>query len=188
MYHNLFSISFTPHYYRYYYTTTWYTTTFPSLNTFLLFRIESPATLGRKCWAFAYLKQQWTVRLQQKIQTKLNNTLNHFSTTYHNAIELREILAYFGRYYLSFLPTFDTHFCLQYRLLYVKYFRLTMPLCTHVMANCFVNASYMPLTRNGTCINKINAFYTGFQWENGVRNNMIHYVFPKYNQTLEVRN
>ena len=34
-----------------------------------------------------------------------------------------KILAYFERYYISFWPKFDTHFCFQYRLLYVKYFR-----------------------------------------------------------------
>jgi hypothetical protein len=34
----------------------------------------------------------------------------------------KKFLAYFGRYYLLFLPTFDTHFCFKYRLLYVKYF------------------------------------------------------------------
>ena len=37
----------------------------------------------------------------------------------------KKFLAYFGRYYLLFLPTFDTHFCFKYRLLYVKYFQDT---------------------------------------------------------------
>ena len=31
-------------------------------------------------------------------------------------------LAYFGRYFFSLWPTFDTHLFFQYRLLYVKYF------------------------------------------------------------------
>ena len=42
-----------------------------------------------------------------------------------------------------------------------------MHLCDAVMANCFVNASYNPALRNGTCSHLIGQFFVGFQWENG---------------------
>ena len=66
----------------------------------------------------------------------------------------------------------------------------TMPLCERVMANCFVNASYDPSTRNGTCPDKVGAFYVGWQWENGgggrepnAPRPEIGYPFPVYSQT-----
>jgi len=34
-------------------------------------------------------------------------------------------------------------------------------------ARCFVNASYGPGVRNGTCPGKVAAFFVGYQWENG---------------------
>ena len=48
---------------------------------------------------------------------------------------------------------------------------LTMGLCEKVMANCFVNASYDPVARNGTCPGQIDEFFVGYQWENGGGNN-----------------
>ena len=66
----------------------------------------------------------------------------------------------------------------------------TMPLCDRVMANCFVNASYDPSARNGTCPDQVGAFYVGWQWENGgggrepnAPRPEIPYPFPVYSQT-----
>ena len=80
-------------------------------------RIESPATLGRKCWAFAYLAQIWPP-LQPSLRIAMSRAdmnLDSFIHAFEGAI-------------------------LQ-----------TMPLCGEVMANCFVNQTYDPTTRNGTC-------------------------------------
>jgi hypothetical protein len=96
-------------------------------------RIESPATLGRKCWAFAYLAQIWT-KLKPALKTALTGSglsLENFITAYDDALPL------------------------------------TMGLCEKVMANCFINASYDPAQRNGTCPGPVGEFYAGFQWENG---------------------
>ena len=78
-------------------------------------RIEAPDTLGRKCWAFAYLSQTW------RPVPWLN--LTAFSHNYTQSV------------------------------------RVTMSLCEKVMANCFVNASYGPARRNGTCPGKIFEFH-----------------------------
>lgn len=91
-------------------------------------RIESPATLGRKCWAFAYLKQIWNP-LKIQIQQVFANTglsLDKFTNAYDNAV-----------------PE-------------------TMTLCSRVMANCFINASFDP-SRNGTCSDSVGQFFVGFQ-------------------------
>ena len=48
----------------------------------------------------------------------------------------------------------------------------SMDLCNKVMANCFVNATYDPELRNGTCPSAIDEFYVGFIWENSNNNAM----------------
>ena len=67
---------------------------------------------------------------------------------------------------------------------------LTMGLCNKVAANCFLNATYNPELRNGTCSNATDQFFIGFQWENG--NNDVQprgdslpwpVAFPKYGRT-----
>ena len=74
----------------------------------------------------------------------------------------------------------------------------TMVLCREVTANCFVNATYDPAARNGTCTEQIDEFYTGFIWENGNsngicpvgncgRNDSVVFPFPRYTQTDEWR-
>lgn len=88
-----------------------------------------------------------------------------------------------------------------------------MNLCDKVMANCFVNASYNPAKRNGTCTGLVGEFYVGFQWENGAstkshhaatlgeqsigvamldddveqRNDSVIYPFPRYSQDGKFR-
>jgi hypothetical protein len=119
-------------------------------------RIESPATLGRKCWAFAYLTQVWEA-LKPAIERSMSRAgldMGNFTKAYDGAIPL------------------------------------TMDLCDKVMANCFVNATYAPAKRNGTCPNKAKQFYVGFQWENGNnnvqwRNDSMGFPFPQYDQTKE---
>lgn len=121
-------------------------------------RIESPATLGRKCWAFAYLAQIWPglkPRLVSAIHGK-GISLNNFFKAYETAIPL------------------------------------TMTLCEKVTANCFVNETYNPKKRNGTCPDRVGQFYTGFAWENGNnnyqwRNDSVDFPFPRYSQTDQWR-
>eukprot|EP00039_Didymoeca_costata_P024266 m.9811 g.9811 ORF g.9811 m.9811 type:complete len:258 (-) comp4138_c0_seq1:89-862(-) len=50
-------------------------------------RIESPATLGRKCWAFAYLAQIWT-SLRPALEQDLGSRLHKFITAYDSAVPL----------------------------------------------------------------------------------------------------
>lgn len=105
-------------------------------------RIESPDTLGRKCWAVAYLTQLWKPKPLLEALTKAGLSLSNFTSAYERAIPL------------------------------------TMDLCEEVMANCFVNATYDPTLRNGTCPNKIDLFrYLGFERENLKRLNVINYPF-----------
>ena len=123
-------------------------------------RVETAATLGRKCWAFAYLTQIWET-LKQKLQNAFihagtGQNLNPFIEAYDNAIPL------------------------------------TMNLCTRVTANCYVNATYDPEKRNGTCPDSVGQFYVGFQWENGnnnvqFRNDSVVFPFYRYTQTDEWR-
>jgi hypothetical protein len=123
------------------------------LNTYVVFqvqyfdmprvpgvRIESPDTLGRKCWAMAYLEQLW------------------------NASALEGALATAG---LS-APAFTQA--------YIAAIPLTMTLCSEVLANCFVNASYDP-ARNGTCPGDAGLFYLGFERENALRDFIVSYPF-----------
>lgn len=121
-------------------------------------RIESPATLGRKCWAFAFLRQKWPA-LKPALLAAVPS-LGMFASAYDKAVPL------------------------------------TVNICHEVMANCFVNASYEPSMRNGTCPDAIGAFYTGYAWENGNnnavgdpvacpvgdcwRNDSTLYPFPRY--------
>ena len=50
-------------------------------------RLESPATLGRKCWAFAYLAQQAGVlgTLEEAL-AKANLSGTHFISGYHRSV------------------------------------------------------------------------------------------------------
>ena len=121
-------------------------------------RVETAATLGRKCWAFAYLRQIWA-----PIRSFLN-------TTIHRAgLDLQNFIASWD----GAVPT-------------------TMELCDRQMANCFVNASYDPALRNGTCPDRIGQFFVGFQWENGGGGRgplpeSVAYPFPAYTQTSTFR-
>jgi hypothetical protein len=54
-------------------------------------RIESPATLGRKCWAFGYLRQTWVDGLRdalEKSMTVHDLDLNQFSAAWDKAVAL----------------------------------------------------------------------------------------------------
>jgi len=115
-------------------------------------RIESPATLGRKCWAFAYLAQQWGSSLGYALQ---------------------RIAASGGLHLSNFLDAFE------------HALNKTLPLCNQVLANCFVNSTYDPLARNGTCPNLAAQFYVGYSWENGLRGDSVAFPFNSYNQTKE---
>ena len=133
-------------------------------------RIESPATLGRKCWAFAYLQQIW----EQKDAHNNNTALRE---------QLQDRLQHANLPIAAFANAYDAALV------------RTLPLCNRVMANCFVNSTYLPAANNGTCPEQIAAFYVGFVWENGGGNNEakqsantrmpVDYVFPKYGQTIE---
>lgn len=112
-------------------------------------RIESPATLGRKCWAFAYLAQVWT-----SLRPALVDAISAAGLSLDRMI---------GAYDAA-VP-------------------MTLDLCDKVMANCFVNATYDPQARNGTCPDGVGEFYVGFQWENGQRHNDVDFMFPDYSQT-----
>ena len=121
-------------------------------------RIESPATLGRKCWAFAYLNSIWA-ELRPALATAMARapagvSLGGFGAAWEAAVAL------------------------------------TLPLCDATMANCFVNASYDPIARNGSCPDQVGAFFVGWQWENGgggrepnVARASIPYNFPEYGQS-----
>ena len=66
----------------------------------------------------------------------------------------------------------------------------TMGLCPRVTANCFVNATYEPALRNGTCPEAVGQFFVGFEWENwnnnfprNWRNGSVAFPFDRYGQT-----
>jgi hypothetical protein len=103
-------------------------------------RIESPDTLGRKCWAMAYLRQLWDEAALENALDEAGLNANAFVKSYDAAIPL------------------------------------TMTLCSEVLANCFVNASYDP-ARNGTCPGDSLLFYLGFQRENALRSFIVEYPF-----------
>ena len=119
-------------------------------------RVESPATLGRKCYAFAYLGHRW-----QELRANLSRAMQSAGLSLTGMIQ-----------------TYDSAVL------------LTMGLCNKVAANCFLNATYNPELRNGTCPNATDQFFIGFQWENG--NNDVQprgdslpwpAAFPKYGRT-----
>lgn len=49
-------------------------------------RIEAPDTLGRKCWAVAYLKQIWETGLREKFKALLDFDAANFTTMYDKSI------------------------------------------------------------------------------------------------------
>ena len=51
-------------------------------------RIESPDTLGRKCWAFAYLQQFWLPELLERALATAGLTMQTFIATFNRAIPL----------------------------------------------------------------------------------------------------
>ena len=117
-------------------------------------RIESPATLGRKCWAFAYLAQGWDA-----LRAELHRTMEAAGLSLEKMISA----------YDNAIP-------------------FTLDLCNKVAANCFVNASYSPALRNGTCANATSQFFVGFEWENGnnnvqERDDAVVFPFPHYGRT-----
>ena len=66
----------------------------------------------------------------------------------------------------------------------------TMGLCPRVTANCFVNATYDPGLRNGTCPDAVGQFFVGYEWENwnnnfprNFRNGGVPFPFDRYGQT-----
>jgi hypothetical protein len=103
-------------------------------------RIEAPDTLGRKCWAFAYLRQLWEEAALERALAAAGLSAAAFASAYDAAVPK------------------------------------TMELCSEVLANCFVNASYDP-SRNGTCPGDSALFYLGFQRENALRGFIVAYPF-----------
>eukprot|EP00040_Diaphanoeca_grandis_P009219 m.48049 g.48049 ORF g.48049 m.48049 type:complete len:241 (-) comp20652_c0_seq1:116-838(-) len=59
-------------------------------------RIESPATLGRKCWAFAYLKQEWASTSAPFVNAlaTANQSVPQFVSEYNYAIPLTMMLCH----------------------------------------------------------------------------------------------
>jgi hypothetical protein len=51
-------------------------------------RIESPDTLGRKCWAFAYLRQEWNPLELTKSLSHAGLNMSAFITAYEASIPL----------------------------------------------------------------------------------------------------
>lgn len=103
-------------------------------------RIEAPDTLGRKCWAMAYLQQLWDERALEAALAGAGLSAAAFAAAYDAAAPR------------------------------------TLALCSEVLANCFVNASYDP-ARNGTCPLDATLFYLGFQRENALRAFVVAYPF-----------
>jgi hypothetical protein len=157
-------------------------------------RIESPATLGRKCWAFAYLRHIWVGGAAASDGVAPRR--RHGTAAVGGAglgAALQRATAAHG---LSVRP-FARH--------WEAAVALTMPLCERVMANCFVNASYDPSARNGSCPARVDQFLVGFAFENegggrndstgaaaaeggGVRNNArcsVAFPFPTYSSSAQ---
>ncbi|GMH61858.1 hypothetical protein TrRE_jg12820 [Triparma retinervis] len=105
-------------------------------------RVESPATLGRKCWAFAYLEEIWDGRAYSGNEAPQRDALIRAAEEHG----YEDIFNYFVPAYDDAVP-------------------LTMELCVEVQANCFLNATYDP-SRKGTCPGKIKEFKLGFDREN----------------------
>lgn len=51
-------------------------------------RIESPGVLGRKCWAFAYLKEKWNPASLNQALAAANTSAPAFVSMYDNAINV----------------------------------------------------------------------------------------------------
>lgn len=51
-------------------------------------RIESPDTLGRKCWAFTYLKQFWFPALLERALTSAGLAMPTFISAFNQAVPL----------------------------------------------------------------------------------------------------
>ena len=117
-------------------------------------RIESPATLGRKCWAFSYLKDIWDGAAYGGAEPALRPALQGVMGA-----------AGYGDEVSSYIEAYDGAV------------PLTMNLCWEVMANCFVNASYDPAARNGTCPHELQEFKFGFERENVKRRSPLAYPF-----------
>lgn len=98
-------------------------------------RIESPATLGRKCWAFAYLRQVWSAAEGSEGGGGLKQALVAKAAAHGLDVH-------------AFVSSWDAAVV------------LTMPLCDRVMANCFVNESYSA-ARNGSCPHTVDQFIVG---------------------------
>ena len=114
-------------------------------------RIESPDTLGRKCWAFAYLRQVFNpTELSERLASEGLKADNFINACVLRATRRRAPFTTVSRP----LPS------------YTKAIPTTMNLCYEVEANCFENTTYTP-SRNGTCGFKIADFhYLGFDREN----------------------
>ena len=106
-------------------------------------RIESPWTLGLKCWAAAFLQQTWAT---------IRDPFVHALKTNHDAVS-------------ATITTMDHGT------------QNSVKLCGEVMANCFVNATYDPALRNGTCPLAVDEFRAGFDWENALHGTHIHFGF-----------
>ena len=91
-------------------------------------RIESPWTLGMKCWADAYLSQTWNA-IAAAFENRTAGAAKAFEATMSAGLPNAHLL------------------------------------CSEVMTNCFVNASYNP-ARNGTCPLAVDEFKAGFDWQN----------------------
>jgi hypothetical protein len=121
-------------------------------------RIESPATLGRKCWAFAYLQQVWQQGGNDHDSSSSSGHGDLTGAGSRGSGGLKAALvakaAAHGLDVHAFVSAWDAAV------------DLTMPLCNRVMANCFLNESYSPATRNGTCPQTINQFIVGYAFEN----------------------
>jgi hypothetical protein len=104
-------------------------------------RIESPDTLGRKCWAFAYLDEKMNLTEVHHALAEAGLDAHAFEDAYNVAV-----------------PE-------------------TLQLCNEVIANCFVNATYNPQIRNGTCPGSVALFALGFEAENLPRGGTVGYPF-----------
>lgn len=137
-------------------------------------RIEGADTLGRKCWAFAYLTQ--TYEPAPLVHAYVHATgsacacaspFMHMHNTYYR-YEPAPLARALAAAHLSL-----ANFTSQYEAAIEPSTRR----CQRVMANCFVNASYNP-ARAGSCPIKVALFrYAGFERENLKRGLPLQYPF-----------
>ena len=110
-------------------------------------RIESPLTLGLKCFAMAYNAEAWAggVAFERALRAAGMPPATNWTGAFARAVPL------------------------------------TLRLCDEVMANCFVNQSYDPQARNGTCPLSIDYFYAGYDYQNLIKGYPVkHWPFPSY--------